>query len=219
MAKADSDSDFYQDLSAGSIRPRLDLFDPRETAAVANKELGLGEIIGAIAHGNSGSGVPISVSPILYRFTFGLEHLSAEELEQLWPFALRLAGSVATFETERRRAHLLADWALREVLPAALEANGATNAAENLRNFEPINNAANAVLAELEARSIGKINNGSVGSAAFAAANSAYFCSSPLGFEKAGISAAHVAADAIRAGAKREAILQMQLAVLDRVCP
>lgn len=63
----------------------------------------------------------------------------------LLPYATRVVGTRGAPEVEWRRAYLLADWACREILPAALEAAGDPDGwAESVRAAAPIVDAATA---------------------------------------------------------------------------
>jgi len=158
---------------------------------------------------------PRGVSLPLYAFfSYAARNLDKND-KRLWPFVNRLLGSSANSCVESTRIFRLTDWAVREVSPLALEANGLLTEAASLRQLAPVNDESSADAARIASDSIASSWAGtrSVFAASWAAK------SANNNSWTAGIYAEIASERAIEAGADREILLNMQVVLLDELCP
>ncbi len=107
------------------------------------------DMVDYITGGDGSNDAPACASNAVAQFAIGLNDASVfvEFRQELLPFAVRIAGTAGTPEQEQTRAFILADWAVREIGPLALEANGLIEQAEALRNLAPITGGETAAAA------------------------------------------------------------------------
>jgi hypothetical protein len=102
------------------------------------------EVVSMLA-GEPFSDDPECACPVLASFGRRTnDWLNDDERQLLWQFTTRIVGSRADRETEQRRAYRMADWAVREVAPLALEAQGRGEEAAKLRALDPVVDKATA---------------------------------------------------------------------------
>jgi len=128
---------------------------------------------------------PRCVSPVLAAFGRNLnDHLFADHLADLKPFAPRLIGTAGHRDIDQQAAYLLADWALRDITPHALDVIGLTDHAATLRALAP-------VVDRESARTAKEAYRAAAASAASSAADAAYAAS----YASAAAAAAAAASD------------------------
>jgi hypothetical protein len=78
--------------------------------------------------------------PILKTFYRGLEksHVFHVHKDELFMFVPSLLGSWTSDELSLFRKHMSADWAIRVLIPMALELDGQKRLANSVKNLEPI---------------------------------------------------------------------------------
>jgi len=168
---------------------------------------------------------PIKTCPALYEFVFRIgAGLDPSEREQLWPFVSRLSGSKASPEVELARVFRFADWAVRKISWIPLSKIGLNAEAKRLRDHEPIVDRVSAERAYSIASGIYNDDtligvSASTGFAASAAHYAATIHTSPMYVSASAGSAARCAEIVASAAADRENILQLQIALLDELCP
>src|SRR5690349_8379344 len=102
------------------------------------------EVVAWVA-GEPHSDHPACACPTLTRFCIALnDRMTDEERQLLKPFVVRLVSTRSTPEVERRRAFVLTDAAVREVVPLRLEARGWKDLADELRSLPEIVDVASA---------------------------------------------------------------------------
>lgn len=107
--------------------------------------------------------------------------------------------TAADFETERRRAYMLADWSIRTVAPMALDVAGLAEHAKTLRALDPVVDAVSAQRARdtaLKARAAARYDAADAAYAAAYAAYAAAYAAAAAAYAAA--AAADAAADAAR---------------------
>lgn len=107
-------------------------------------------LLEAVAYiaGEEHSDAPKCASQVLADFGRSLnDHLGDEDRQLLIPLVPLLVGTASTYEHDRRRARVLADAALRGVIPLALEVAGWTDQASVLRQLAPITDECTTALA------------------------------------------------------------------------
>jgi hypothetical protein len=91
---------------------------------------------------------PKCASPVLTRFGIRLnDRFTADERQLLKPLIPKLIGTRTTVEHDRRRAYVLVDAAVREIVPMAMNARGWEDLAAQLRSIAPIVDRESAVSA------------------------------------------------------------------------
>jgi len=222
MAKADL-SDSLETDSAISVRNKADSDPSSGSPKNSDTLLQIVSILIDPEERQANSKAPPGVCPALYRFIFRPLcdiSIDAEEVEMLWPLAARLIDSDSGTATGQRRAQRFADWAVREVLPLALEVNNCQAHAKKLRRLKPIHDRASAAAAEQAAKIFaGGAQSDSCRRAARDAAAAAY--SARLWASSAGSAAHYASSAAAHASADigRGKVLEMRTALLDEVCP
>ncbi len=117
---------------------------------------------------------PQCVSPVLAAFGRNLnDRLFADHLDDLKPFAPRLIGTAGHYDIDQQAAYLLADWAVRDITPRALDAIGLTDHAATLRALAPVVDRESARTAKEAYRAAAASASASASAAAYAAAASA----------------------------------------------
>jgi len=233
VVKADA-KDQFGDLG-GTTRPISFSFDLSGASAprtIGAPEPGLAEIISILNGSYAAEPVPRGVCPLLYRFTFrGPLPPNSEELQMLWPFALRLAESAAGEEEMLSRAYKFADWAARKI-PLALEASNLPSRAAGANSMSKLAPVRDLRSADAASRAIAAISlTGGAGGAGhpwaaqarrglksvseaarssnsvrtFSATTTAWFAM------LAGLEASH-------AGLSQTKLIQMRLDLLDQLC-
>ena len=109
-------------------------------------------LLEAVAHlaGEDHTDRPECVCPVLAAFGRGLNDVMPDDATRnkyLGPLVERLLNTRSTPEVELRRAFVLADFAVREAAPTALEAAGLHAEALSLRQLTPITSAETAEVA------------------------------------------------------------------------
>ena len=171
-------------------------------------------VMEAVAYvaGEPWSDAPKCASKVITRFCVRLNDRWGDRRRQaLKPYVLRIAGTAASDEIERRRAFMCADWAVREALPIALEAARIKDWPEKLRALPEAVDKKSAERARDVAREAGCAAAAADAYAADAYAAAAYAAAADAAAADAAADAAD-AADAARAKADASA-----LALLDRL--
>ena len=141
-----------------------------------------------------------------------------EERQQLKPYLLRLiTTSSGGREADKHAAFLFADWAVREVAPAALDARNKPELAARLRAIAPIVDKASAIAARDETYEVRKAAYAAAATyaAAYAAAAADAAAAAYAAADAAAYAAAYAAADADADA--RQTSLAGRLTILDRV--
>lgn len=168
---------------------------------------------------------PACASRVITRFAVSLnDRWSDARRQALKPYVLRIAGTAADEATERKRAFMCADWAVRECLPLVLEAAKVKEWPDRLRALPAIVDEATAQAGRAAVREARKAAYAAADAAAAAdadAAAAAYAAAAWIGGSVATpTSAAYAAADAdaayAYAGVRAKADASA-LALLDRL--
>src|SRR4051812_18724135 len=176
--------------------------------------------------GEHHSDAPVCVSPVLRHFGIALNDRMPDDWRQkLRPYLARMIGT-ANDGLDQQRLYLLADWAVRVILPMGLEARGRDAEAQRFRAMPPITNkqtAADAADAADAAWAADAANAARAARAADAAdaadaAWAARAAEAAYAADAAWAAGAADAADAAwAAGAAEVAVWQSSLDILDRL--
>jgi len=242
MAKADSSEP--EGLAPNSAPVRNLGFEAEYSSAPVARasDADLSEIVSLLINSRPGP-QPASVSPLLYLFLDKLRSgMNAEESRVLWPFAARLVDSGLEPGAETLRLVRLTDWTIREVLSLALESSGLVFQARAVRKCEPIETQADCRQAEQVARaayfaagaaadaatpgSVEALSARAARAAAESATGAAVFAQADRPRDKPiprSMLSAQCAIDCVEsaasAGAERKVLIEMQVAILDQLCP
>jgi len=186
---------------------------------------------------------PEEVCTVLYSFLLHIrKRLDSTEQQHLWPFANRLIQSDTGQAESIERTCRIADWAIREVAPRALQETGysaeATELFEleafaDLRTARLVCGAIEVVGGSIQARAPGTAAaTKTVNAARETARCASYICfrkprETASDFERlfphwaAGVcyAALNTVRRAESAGVSRHSLLEMQLSLLDQLCP
>lgn len=176
------------------------------------------EIVSMLA-GEKWTDTPDCACPVLTSFAIATnDWMDDDERQLLWPFTTRLVGSRGGPTTTRDRALRMADWACREIVPLAMEAEGHKAEADKARSLNPIVGMESALMARDALQSY----------ATHAATNAATYAAYAANYATDAAHAAHAAnaahaATAANAAARypadRSTLIQMRISLLDELCP
>lgn len=168
---------------------------------------------------------PSLVSPTIYKFVVYLsETMSSEERQRIWALAEPLINSGRREELEEARAYRLADWAIREVLPLAIESSrqhGQDSAC--LRGLSPIRDKDTAQLAIVAGTAsqsqASKAGVQALADCAFAAVRSAFMViRCPESPSRCATIVSDSATAAVSAGVDKKVLVEMKLLLIDELC-
>ena len=121
---------------------------------------------------------PACVSPVLLALMIGLnDQMDDETRQRLRTFIVRTLGTADDSQDERR-TYMVADWAVRECAPMALEASGLNKRAQTLRELP-------AVEDQVTARAAAAAADAACADAASAAASAAAYAAAAHVWESA----------------------------------
>jgi len=128
----------------------------------------------AFIAGEPHSDQPKCADPVLATFGRSInDFMTDDERVHLVPFVAKLVGTVGDHNLSLRRAMLLCDGVIRQILPVAFEAIGFNDQAENLKKLGKIEDEQSATVAENAANAARRMIGNTVGRAASAAWNAA----------------------------------------------
>jgi len=211
----------------------------------SEKDSTLKKIVLMLSEGKAKSQAPPSVCPALFQLLFSIRAgTELSDRNNLWQFANRLIDSRADQGRMRERVYRIIDWTVREALPAIIEAEGFHGNARYLRQIGSISDPATlaaagddlnvidpALLPGTQKIAIDKASNvvrctGYIikGSAGFDSRFAATFPSNMENVCAYAIEMIELAQTNFRSETKgsaelREELAQMQLDLLDELCP
>lgn len=224
MLKPNPDKSGSKGSASQAIAVILPTYLPESRIEQASKEDVLAGIVPLLSRGRPEDSflhpIPDSVCPVLYMFIAELiVSLDRSDRDMLWQFALRLIDSNDSAK-EAERAGQLTDWAVREIAPLAIEAEGFSRTAARLRELKPIKNLTDAAAARELGEEISSLPPLTT-EAARAASAATRLAASVFVIPDMQIAYAVGAAPAAArlSGADPELLLRMQLDLLDSLCP
>lgn len=156
---------------------------------------------------------PACVSPALRAFLIGLNDSAPRGPRQKLKALIPVVVGTASRGNDRQRAYALADWAIRVVVPLALDAAGYREEAKTLRDLPEVKDE---VTARVARDTVGIAAYECVDCAEYAA--SAACCACVYGTRTVAIEAAAAAADRAADGIKSDAREQMWHTLIDSAC-